>query len=366
LSFEVANAAPEDLLRLADLSTTVFRPGASEKDLMLHDFPHLFNPANARNLYYVQDGGRPVSMAGVVESTCLVDGCNLSVASIGSVCTLPDYRGRNIATQILAKVFHDLEERRTALALISGGGPLYLNFGCVTGGSQLLATWNGEADAETASEAETRRVPAGERASSVSRVLPLYRHERFRFRRSQGFMTAALDSGRFRDPRYSQELFEVKFGGTTVAYFVAQVNKKSGSNMFVTEWAGARSAFAVGLKKAMEWFKAEKAVFRVQPTDDEMLYLLSRLDIKTVTVPVQGTIRPTNVAAIIEELQPLMGERLGGKVALVEESQEEWKLSGPFGHKTVHGRASLTQWLFGSSDDGLGIPLMSTDDMNYV
>jgi ribosomal protein S18 acetylase RimI-like enzyme len=235
IDFKVLRGKPKEVVRLAALATSVFRPHSSPQNGLLQSFPNLFNDSNAHNLYYIEEHGKPVSLAGVVVSRAVVDGCSLTVGSVGAVCTLPDYRDNGMAKAILSRMFSDLETRQISMALISGDGPLYRGLDCTPAGEVLVATWDAAQDDERDRRFEARHIPSQARSSAARRILRLYLNEQYHFKRSLRFMRTALNAGRFRHDSYNQQLFEVLERDNPAAYVVAHVNDAAPADVTVLE-----------------------------------------------------------------------------------------------------------------------------------
>ena len=60
-----------------------------------------------------------------------------SQASVGSVCTHPDYRERGLATRLVEDALRICEQKEVALMLISGGRGLYRRQGCTDVGEMF-------------------------------------------------------------------------------------------------------------------------------------------------------------------------------------------------------------------------------------
>jgi len=93
------------------------------------EFPVLFAPENAENLYIFRDGDRIVSHVGVLRQKIVTMGIEIPVACIGSVCTDPDYRGRGLASQLMELAIRRSVELGDVLMYISGGRGLYRRLG---------------------------------------------------------------------------------------------------------------------------------------------------------------------------------------------------------------------------------------------
>ena len=55
----------------------------------------------------------------------MIYGHKISMASMGAVCTHPEYQGRGIGTRLLYETFNGLERDGVSVVTISGGRGLY-------------------------------------------------------------------------------------------------------------------------------------------------------------------------------------------------------------------------------------------------
>ena len=76
------------------------------------EFPALFCAENTANLQIALEDGRIVSHVGIARQTLITGGCRLPAACIGSVGTHPDFRGKGLATELVAG--HSLRGSRAA------------------------------------------------------------------------------------------------------------------------------------------------------------------------------------------------------------------------------------------------------------
>ncbi|SEM84719.1 GNAT family N-acetyltransferase [Lihuaxuella thermophila] len=101
-----------------------------EQKSMADGFPHIFSDTLAGQSFAAFEDGKMVTFLGLVPSVICVGRARLSVYSLGSVCTHPDYRGRGYASKVLEKVLAHVEGAGASLLLVSGTGPLYTRANC--------------------------------------------------------------------------------------------------------------------------------------------------------------------------------------------------------------------------------------------
>ncbi|MBN2219450.1 MAG: GNAT family N-acetyltransferase [Kosmotogaceae bacterium] len=163
-----ARAKIEDLQGMIDLASLVF------KSEMGKTFPVLFSQENVENMTIVKEGGKLVSMIGLLPREISFFGHRVKVGLVGSVCTHPDYRGKNYGAVTLAKVEELAIDMGLSLLIISGGRGLYQRFGAVRppGMKRILVK-----PGRTASMREAR-------ISDTGKILDLYRMKPLRYIRN--------------------------------------------------------------------------------------------------------------------------------------------------------------------------------------
>lgn len=129
---QIVRLTPDQLAEAVNLADEVFRvPGQKS---MGEAFPYIFDAGEPESLGILENG-KLVCFMGVVPGCIRVGQARLHVYSLGSVCTLPEARGKGFATRLLKQVIAHIEEAGASLLLISGNLPLYLNAGCRPFGS---------------------------------------------------------------------------------------------------------------------------------------------------------------------------------------------------------------------------------------
>ena len=107
----IRRARPEDVQEIIALANSVFRPPDSGlSPSMGMQYPLFLSEQNAQNLFIAEDNGRIVAHNGTMPGAILINGHPISMSSMGSVCTHPDYRGQGIGTRVLMSVLDSLRE----------------------------------------------------------------------------------------------------------------------------------------------------------------------------------------------------------------------------------------------------------------
>ena len=115
-----------------DLADRTFR--SNEQKSMGDAFPHVFSKPLGQGIGAF-DQDRLVSYMGLVPAFIDRKVTQISSYLLGSVCTDIDYRGRGLASKLLAEVFRHVEEARASLLFVSGDRPLYQRANCAAFGS---------------------------------------------------------------------------------------------------------------------------------------------------------------------------------------------------------------------------------------
>lgn len=359
---------PHDIARLLKMLNAVYRPRAMPSQGMALEFPHLFDVRNAHNLFFAEADGNPISMVGVYPQKVIIQGAELPVASIGCVCTTPDYENQGIATSILNAVFDNLSRQQIPLALISGERGLYQRLGAVAIGSlrqvtapaDLLRNLGGHLQG-LGTLIVTEASPS-QRAEWASSLIPFYWEKSIRFRRSTAHMKTLLQAIWFVREGYDQRLFALSVEGRPVGYVVAYRSNRHPEQVAVMEWAGSLPLVLGGLFPILDLFHSETLMINLPAADPWLDSLLTALGILGREVAVQGTVRVLNKQALVTALDPLIQERHQNAIAF---NQAFTMRSSKNGHQELFSQEILSR-IFGQTAEDVGIPFPWTDDLNYI
>lgn len=371
---QVKRAEVNDVEALGKLSDEVFRPNRPAGTSMPIEFSLMFSAQNARNLYFVEDAGRPVSLIGMMPGRVHVQGVAVSVVSMGSVCTLEDYRGRHLASQMIQQILADFSST-TSLLLVSGELSIYRRIGCVNFGVYYEAqfAWAREASVQAhRNGSENIEIRIGQ--PDASQMLELYQAEPFRFSRSRSAMETLLQSMQapgFRAQSESPITAGAYRNGALVAYGIGQKRDRN-DKATIFEWAGDRTAIPALALAIGEHLGAVNVQIAFQPADRVLQSVLSANGTTWSEVANQGTLLVLNPALLVAELQSFFEERYGSALRLEPVGENAWKVNWtsasaanlPDQGRVLTGGAELSTWFF--HDSGLGLPLPRTDDLNYI
>ncbi|UCC68788.1 MAG: GNAT family N-acetyltransferase [Armatimonadota bacterium] len=258
--------------------------------------------------------GKPVSHIRVVYNVLSVYGCQLKIASIGGVCTHPDYRRRGIAGALLDHCIEVAADAGASLLLISGERGLYRRAMAVDAGptyevevrpgSVKASTRTPQARAPQARAPRARRAAPGDWVSCAR----LHQREPVRFVRSAGFFARAFSG------HGGRGAWVIECGGEVAAYVLLSRpwgTPRDHPRRLATEYAGSRAALVEGLPSLFESSGFERITFRAPQWDREMAYLFRRagLDGKPATL-LDHTIRLLDLPRLMRRLRPYVAARL--------------------------------------------------------
>lgn len=370
-NYVVKRASGDTALSLGKMVDSVFRPQLPAGEGMPREFPHLFSESNAHNLYYAADESGPVSMVGVLPQKVVLQGITMDVASIGSVVTVPEHQGRQISSAILQRVMADLTTQGVPLMLVSGDRGLYRRIDCVPIGRMYRAkirktnTVTSRLDFSRVEEVKVTEIGAEDRFAYAQKLNALYHAEPYRYRRTDAQMAVLLNALWFKRHGYDQRLFVIEQDGDVVAYVVPYQSRVSKSHLEVMEWAGSRTAIIASMSTILEAFGAEEIRLPIHDEDITMQTIVAAAGWKSEQTSLQGTVRPLNVSALIQSLEPLFVERFGTRLQ-VHQTGDSYHLT--VGGRQIHAEnaGELAMRLFNHDADNLGLPFVHTDDLNYI
>jgi GNAT superfamily N-acetyltransferase len=325
-----------------------FREELAEQDLLAS-----YVPPRRGGVQVLSHRGVPVSQIGIYHSQVNLYGCPLRIASIGGVCTHPDYRGLGLATRLLETCVHKLVAEGARLMLVSGARNLYTRLGCVAAQDfeaiVLKPTFpKGATDSQLAyspaSPATFGKVfslrPAT--AADASLCARLYQLEAVHFvRRVEEFAEHFSRLEEF--PRAEDWIIEMQ--GQPVAYVFLGVpwellffptfpkgaiepipnadSQPAYSPAYspatfgkvgvreVVEYAGSRTALVAGLAQAVVQSKLAELRLLIPRQDLDLLQLLRAQGLTGDPTPLIGhSMRVVNLPGLMSDLRPYVKARL--------------------------------------------------------
>lgn len=238
-----------------ELSKSIFKPNMAEQ------FTLLFSKANWKHMFIAIDDGNIVSLVNYYSSLIRIGAVQIKAASIGSVCTNPEYRGRKLASRLLRLAEEQMSRENIQLMIISGAGGIYAEIGASLAGNDyeyLIESENLEAD------------PAYE----IKKYLPddfhkikaIYEKEPIRYERTEDEFKSLLSSQTYPDTFATYPVHLIEKDHQCVGYVVGFMPTE-GDEFGVKEFAGDRKAVKAAFKSLLKTYQRDKIHFAADAKD---------------------------------------------------------------------------------------------------
>ena len=292
-------------------------------------------PPERGGIFVVAQQGRLVSQIGVVHDQIKMDAAAIRAASIGGVCTHPDYRSQGLAGCLLEYCTAQLVQEKARLMLISGDGELYTRLGNVLHGRYIyfsMTPKTSPAFGPAPADLVLRRMTSADTLP----VSQLYRAEPVHFiRQAVDFWLALNDP--MRNTYVYADQWIVERSGQAVAYLLlgSPWEQALGAGIrHVGEYAGSRSALVYALQALFAAGDLQELSWPVPWQDSELIQLLQDANCSGSLAPLDGhTLRIVDFAGFMSDLRPILRARLDANLL----RGLRFKQSG--------------QWLGGTGDD---------------
>jgi GNAT superfamily N-acetyltransferase len=273
-------------------------------------------PPRRGGLQVICHRGAPICQIGITHGRVSMYGSDLRIASIGSVCTHPDYRGQGLAGRLLEYCMQKLKADGARLALISAVRSLYTRAGCVPAMDLNLVRLepgqplDGLRDLLLPRTSGLSFRPMTE--VDVALCARLYQMEPVHFVRGVEDFTEHF-SHLEEFPQAEDWIFEVE--GRPVAYAILslpwEVRQDPGAGLReVFEYAGSRVALVAGLAEVVARQGLQEMRLLVPWQDVDFLQLLRGQGFAGEHVPLEHTMRVVDFAGLMSDLRRYVSARL--------------------------------------------------------
>jgi predicted N-acetyltransferase YhbS len=263
-------ATAADLPRVVAAADRVFRqPLRAGLHSMGRDYPLLFDPGNAGNLWLAESPeGKLIAHVGFVLSAATIQGVRVKVACFGAVFTEPQHQGQGMASQVFAAAAAHARASGADLALVSGERGLYRRAGFFT----YPPCRRYRVGPGVASPADLPAQPVPFSSAALPALMSLQAAEPVRFERSVDEWQRLLGTGILFF--YPARLFLIERQHRPVAYLgVAQLEaagESKGPIARVLEMAGDRRAIAEAAPALRQKLGAASLELVMPPHDDSL------------------------------------------------------------------------------------------------
>ena len=297
-----------DLIRLVNL---VFRGSEVPFASMEEEFPLLFNQDNLDHLYIIKDGQQIVAHVGAVLNKLIIYNAEITIASIGAVCTHPNHRGQGYASHLLRHCRAELREAGADLAFISGDQGLYKRAGCYPAGESYQFTI---AKNDLGSRGASVEVQPAKRGD-LGPIREVYEQESIRFWRTADDFRKLLSLGRnWLDGE--REALVIRASGRFLAYLVLLCKARpNGLEGIVWEFSGSREAVIHLIPLLFTRYRLDKLTLYVNAYDHSLIRKLARKGLVTKGSLPGHTVGGLNFTRLVEKLRPYFAKTVGDKAA---------------------------------------------------
>lgn len=264
----------------------------------------LRRPRDRRETLVIAEDGKLASQIRVVHERVSVCGCEFKVASIGTVCTRAEHRGRGHAGAILGLAFEQMHERGVKVLIVSGDRSLYRRHHCVPAG-RLYETTVGRDFPASAAELTACKVTPDD----WPRLAPLHQAESVRFVRAADFVSRLPFWWDCEKP----DLWLVEHGGQPIAYALLSLAWREDPERKVREiheYAGSRSALADALPLIIAASELHEVKVLALGHDRELVWQLRQRGLRLRKRTLGGTHRIVDLPGLMKALRPYLAERL--------------------------------------------------------
>lgn len=366
---EIRNVKPNEIDQAIELADETFREEGHSS--MGEAFPHVFSKG-INHSFGAFDGDKLVSFMGLVPSKVKIGPAELTVFSIGAVCTHVDYRKRGISSAILQEVYQYIDQAGGSLLLISGDRGLYTRNHCYHFGETYQYTIRRSKIEENSYQGLTRKATTPD----VFQVDELRKEQSVRFGSSLWEWSTLFDaSGYTSIYKMKQTLFVAENQGVVEGYVVIGLphEKSSKQEAVVTELGGQSKAvhhilvdllergLTAEINMTIPWHEEYHQAFHTYPVEK---------------LKHGGTVYLVNGERLIEQVKPYISEKdptLASKLSINQTGNDEFQLTCDQSDLLLT-RRELVEVLFNVQSELrtnelnslFPIPFPNTEGMHYV
>lgn len=293
----------EEFQSVLDLINQVFRLSNLFAPTMGTEFPLLLCDENLDNMRIIVEDGKPVSNVNYYTTNISIEGATLKAASVGAVCTHPNYRGKNYATQLLDDVEARMKNHGVEVMLVSGSRDLYLRRNCVKVGG----FYKGQLESKQ-TEIQDYLSLVEISSTNIDQAIRIFNQEPIKYKRTyEEFINLYQGATTHWSNLYYKSYLLIK-REKAIAYII--VKFIIGENRAeIKEYAGDRSSVITGINKLIEMHELKECSLIV-PQHDMMNTLLEEAGVSLQSQEQQGTIKVINYTSLMRSLRPYMKQYL--------------------------------------------------------
>jgi len=284
----------QDQLDAVHLSISVFKPNMAEQ------FELLFSEANWHHMFIAKDADKVVSLVNYYPSTIILNNVRIKAASIGSVCTNPEYRGKKLASTLLAMAEKSIKTEGIEMMIISGAGGIYADIGASLAGNDCEYLYGFESISDNSDY-----VVSDYQESDFSILKQLYAQEIIRFERGDDEFKRLLKGQTFPDAWATYPIQLIYKSGLPVAYVIGAL-PNDGDEFGIKEFAGDRTAIVESFGALLKKYHRQKIHF-ASDAYDVIRKSLSGIPFKVIHQ--YASLKIVDFVALMEKLKPYFQSR---------------------------------------------------------
>ena len=320
-------------------------------------------PPKRGGIYVLAHQGKLVSQIDVSHDQIRIYDGTIRVASIGGVCTHPDYQNKGLASHLLYHCAGKLVQEGARLMLISGAHGIYTRLGNVPHGRYIYFSIKPEQSSSwrpTPTDLVLRRMTSAD----ILPVSQLYQAESVHFIRQKSDFSEALHDP-LRNTYVYADQWIVESSGQVMAYLFLgspwEFELEAGIR-HVGEYAGSRLAMVDALKTLLTTTNLQEFSWSVAWQDLELIQLLQDCGYSGSVAPLYGhTLRIVNFPGFMNDLRPILAAWLGAKLLRGLRFEQSGPLLGGTGtdqYRIIRGSdrleldgAAMTRLVMGNTEN---------------
>ncbi|MBD3184937.1 GNAT family N-acetyltransferase [Candidatus Poribacteria bacterium] len=333
----------DDVVELA--RSIFFKSAPSYKEAVV-TWPMYLRPELRENTYCMFYKGSPVALIIRLVRDMYIYGCHLRVGYIGSVCTHPDHRERNLAGTILEASFQRFANDNVDIVNISGARSLYYRTGANHVGHPQF-----QIDLNAVKQFKNTDVKIRKAEFEDAEIIrSLNEGEDVRINRDLLDYELVLENGCCSGRRCI--FYIIESGSEIVSYILARDSKRDNGkwtqNIF--EFAGDRSVIIPALADIANDIKIdENAYFTIQVTaQDELIPILERSGFTMSTNRAGGTLKVLNFPRTMNKLKPILSQYIDAENVEFTTGKDRYGIYSDSGTLEIDGEANMLWTVLGS------------------
>jgi hypothetical protein len=290
------------------------------------------------------DEGRIVSMVNYHPTPVVVGKATFNVASIGSVCTDPSYRGRKLASNLLLLAADRMIAENVHVVVISGDGGIYHEFGSALAGNMREVL----VPVGTVAGGHVSTIAYG--PTLFDSVRALYDGETVRFVRGEDEFRLLIAGQTYPDDFADYPLEVVMKDGAPVAYAVLVIHKEN-DEIGIKEFAGDRAALLDAVPSLASKYARNMLHFAAAP-DDPILSAFPAEEARPIHQ--HASFKILDFAGLMQRLAPHVADVLGGDAEKLSFGidGDDAVVSGFGKELRIHDPRDLAKFVFGCAGPG--------------